>query len=80
MTNENDNLVSIYMGSHIQAEIIRGLLEANEIPSMLKDESFAGVYSLQGTIGNSFKVLVRPQDEEAAKSLLEDVPMDDIKQ
>lgn len=78
MTNENDNLVSVYMGSRIQAEIVKGMLEANEIPSMLKDESFAGVYTLQGTIGSSFRVLVRPQDKETALELLQDVPLDEV--
>ncbi len=55
----------------MEAEIIKGMLEANGIPAMLKDESLGGVISpYLSTENRGIKVLVNPEDEAAARQLI----------
>ncbi len=56
----------------MEAEIIKGMLEANGILSMLKDESLGGVISpYLSTENRGIKVLVNPEDEAAARQLIQ---------
>lgn len=56
----------------IQAEIIRGLLEAHEIPVWLSQEGAGKVYSLGiGALGN-VQILVPSDVSERARAILED--------
>ena len=56
----------------MEAEIIKGMLEANGILSMLKDESLGGVISpYLCTENRGIKVLVNPEDEAAARQLIQ---------
>ena len=55
----------------MEAEIVKGMLEANGIPAMLKDESLGGVISpYLSTENRGIKVLVNPEDEAAARQLI----------
>ena len=55
----------------MEAEIIKGMLEANGIPAMLKDESLGGVISpYLSTENRGIKVLVNPEDEAVARQLI----------
>ena len=56
----------------MEAEIVKGMLEANGIPAMLKDESLGGVISpYLSTENRGIKVLVNPEDEAAARQLIQ---------
>lgn len=67
-TQEKDSFVDVYTGSRWQAEVIKGLLESNQIEAFLKDETL-------GMFGpNSGVVIVMVdnlQAEEAKKIIAE---------
>jgi len=71
MTEENWEVVGEISGP-FQAEIIRGLLEAQEIPVVLSQDGIGRVYSL--TIGTAglVQVFVPAKDFQRAKKILDD--------
>lgn len=73
MKNQDQSrLVAVFSGQRMEAEIIKGMLEANGILSMLKDESLSGVISpYLSTENRGIKVLVNPEDEAAARQLIQ---------
>jgi hypothetical protein len=71
MTEEKWEVVDEVAGS-FQAEIIRGLLEAQEIPVVLSQEGIGRVYSLTvGTLG-LVQVLVPARDFQRARQVLDE--------
>lgn len=71
-TNDNDPLVEVFGGSLWEAEVVKGLLEANDIQSMLKDETLGSVTSPYAGIGGEMKVLVDRTDYPLAKKLIDE--------
>lgn len=69
-TKENDALVEVYEGTPWEAELVKGLLEANDIESMLKDETLGSV--LAPGIGGNIKVLVREEDYPLARKVVDE--------
>ena len=69
--SQNNELVEIYLANgESEAEIIKGLLESNDIPCFLK---FAGMTSASIFGGNIFaqiSIWVREQDVDTAQELL----------
>jgi hypothetical protein len=69
--SRNNELVEVYLANgESEAEIIKGLLENNDIPCMLK---FAGMTSSSifgGSVFAQVSVWVREEDVEAARELL----------
>lgn len=76
MNQDHSKLEAVYSGTRIQAEIIKGMLEANQIPSMLKDESLSAFFSTSRTACGSVKVLVNPEDRRLASRLIEENPIE----
>lgn len=70
VTKENDALVEVYDGTFWDAEVTKGLLEANGIQCMLKDESLGSV--LAEGIGGGVKILVREGDYALAKKVIDE--------
>lgn len=70
VTKENDALVEVYEGTPWEAELVKGLLEANGIDSMLKDETLGSIVA-QG-IGGNIKVLVREEDYSLARKVVDE--------
>lgn len=71
------DLVVVFAGNELDAELVRGKLEAYGIKAVTQD---ANIGSLVPNIGiGGVKVLVRGEDEEEALALLEDDgdPVDD---
>ena len=72
MKNQDQSrLVAVFSGQRMEAEIIKGMLEANGILSMLKDESLGGVISpYLSTENRGIKVspLTSAPKTEASKS------------
>lgn len=64
----------------LEAEVIRGKLESNEIPAMLQYESVGLVYGLTTGPLAAVRVLVPVALAETARALLEaeDDPADDV--
>ena len=55
----------------LQAEIIRGMLEAQGIETMLSQESAASIYGLGVGPMAEVEILVRPEQLDQARKLLE---------
>ena len=70
MKNDDFPLRVVFSGNRMEAEILKGALEANGIPSMIKDESLSTVTSPYLMAGGTAKLLVHPDDEEDARSLI----------
>ena len=71
MTEEPWEVIGEVNGQ-FQAEIVRGLLEAQEIPVVLSQEGIGRVYSLTiGTLG-MVQVLVPAREAQRARQLLEE--------
>ncbi|MDD4609692.1 MAG: DUF2007-related protein [Bacteroidaceae bacterium] len=74
MTAEKNNsrLVKIFSGDTFEVEVIRGLLAANEIISIVKDESVSLVTSPYSGIGGNVWVVVNEEDVEKARKIIAD--------
>ena len=64
------HLVKVFNGNLWQAELVQGLLEANGIACMLKNDTLSAVTSPYTSIGGEVWVLVNDCDEEAALALI----------
>jgi hypothetical protein len=60
------------VAGELQAEILRGLLEANEIPVLLSQEGIGRVYGLSVSTLGRVEILVPSEFVEAAKSIMAD--------
>lgn len=66
-----NHLVKVFNGNLWQAQIVQGLLEANNIACMLKNDTLSAVTAPYITVGGEVWVLVNDCDEEAAMQLIE---------
>lgn len=69
-TNEKGPFVEVFGGTPWEAEVVKGLLEANNIPAMLKDETLGSVTAPYAGLGGEVKVLVDEADYGAALQLV----------
>jgi hypothetical protein len=77
-TNKPPELVKIYVTSGLlRAEIIKGKLEANDVPVLLQYESLGPVMGLTLDGLGEVRVLVPADKAEIARALLEEVEEDD---
>lgn len=67
-----EQLAEVFSGSPWEAEVIKGLLESNHIPAMLKDETLGTVTAPYAGLGGEMKVLVNEADYGTAMQLLND--------
>ena len=65
-----NHLVKVFNGDLWQAQIVQGLLEANNIACMLKNDTISAVTAPYITVGGDVWVLVNDCDEEAAMQLI----------
>lgn len=72
MTAEKNNsrLVKIFSGATFEVEVIRGLLAANDIISIAKDESVSLITSPYADMGGNVWVVVNEEDEERARKVI----------
>ncbi len=69
-TNNNSAWVEVFSGEAFEAEVVKGLLEANDIRCILEDHTLSAVTSHYNGIGGYVGILVSPVDEEAARQLI----------
>jgi hypothetical protein len=69
--SEQDPIVITEVAGRLQAEILRGLLEAQGIPAALSQESAATVYGLTTPALGSVQVLVPASYRQQAEQILE---------
>ena len=71
MTDENkEKLVTVFTGTVWQAELIRGLLETNNIPCAIMDETIGAITSSYSGMGKGVLVVVNGEDEAKALELI----------
>ena len=66
-----EKLVEVYAGSMWQAEVIKGLLDANAIPCAVIDESIGAVTSPYSSTAGDVFVVVDEKDKERAVEIIE---------
>lgn len=69
-TKGKDNYVEVFGGSPWEAEVVKGLLESNNIQAFLKDETMGSVTSPYAGLGGEMKVLVNEADYGKAVQLV----------
>ena len=68
---QQNHLVKIFGGNLWQAQLIQGLLEANNITCMLRNDTLSAVTSPYSTIGGEVWVLVDERDKDMAIGIIE---------
>lgn len=61
-TEDNSPLVEVFGGSPWEAEVVKGLLEANDIQTMLRDETLGSLTAPYAGLGGEMKILVNEAD------------------
>ena len=67
--NKNEAWVTIFSGAPFEAEVIRGMLEANNIRCIAEDHTSL-VTSYYSGVGGDMRILVSPEDAEEALRLM----------
>lgn len=75
-TKEKDPFVEVFGGTPWEAEVVKGLLEANNIPAMLKDETMGSITAPYAGLGGEMKVLVDKADYASALQLVNEKDKD----
>lgn len=68
---ENEPFVEVFGGSPWEAEVVKGLLESNNIKTVVRDETMGCVTSPYAGLGGEMKVFVDKSDFEAAQELID---------
>ncbi len=71
-TETNGTLVKVFSGDRWQAELVKGMLEANGIEAMIKDESLALVTAPYSSVGGAVLVMVMDDKYDQAKTIIEE--------
>lgn len=69
-TNE-EKLVQVFCGTLWQAEIVKGLLDANEVPCVIEDDSIGAVTSSYAAVDADVYVIVNENDKARALEVIE---------
>lgn len=74
MKNDNKHdIVEVFAGSPLDAEILKSMLSDNDINSFLKDENMGSIAPWQVTAGGvgAVKIVIDSKDLEKAKAVIE---------
>ncbi len=66
------SLVEVFRGDLWEAELVRGLLVANGVQTMLKDETLSAVTSPYSNSGGSVAVLVNKEEQVYAEKVVKE--------
>ena len=64
--NSDERLVQVFAGTLWQAELIKGLLDSNNIPCDIKDNTIGAVTSSYAGLDGDVVIIVNKEDEERA--------------
>ena len=71
MTDANkEKLVTVFTGTVWQAELIKGLLDANNIPCAIMDETIGAMTSSYAGLGKGVLVVVAEEEKERALEVI----------
>ncbi|MBO5865254.1 MAG: DUF2007 domain-containing protein [Bacteroidaceae bacterium] len=65
-----EKLVTVFTGTAWQAELIKGLLDANDIPCAIMDETIGAITSSYSGMGKGVLVVVNEEDKEKALEII----------
>ncbi len=65
-----EKLITVFTGTVWQAELIKGLLDTNEIPCAIMDETMGAITSSYAGFGKGVLVVVNEEDEAKARELI----------
>ena len=65
-----EKLVTVFTGTVWQAELIKGLLDANDIPCAIMDETLGAITSSYAGFGKGVLVVVNEDEKETALELI----------
>ena len=65
-----EKLVTVFTGTVWQAELIKGLLDANDIPCAIMDETLGAITSSYAGFGKGVLVVVNEDEKEKALELI----------
>ena len=69
-----NDLVSVYIAhGQVEAQLIKSLLEAEGIPTMIAQEGAGAAYGLTVGILGIAEIFVREKDADEAKKLIEEI-------
>lgn len=68
-TNHNEAWVTVFSGAAFEAEVIKGMLEANDIRCIIEDHTSVLISHYSG-VGGDMRILVSPSDAETALQLI----------
>ena len=60
----------VFEGSLWEAEIVKGLLQAEKVDCMLRDETLGAITSHYLTLGGNVKILVNDEDYQRASRIV----------
>ena len=69
-TNDNSAWIKVFSGAAFETEVVKGLLEANEIRCILEDHTMSALTSHYSGIGGDMRILVSPADEAEALKII----------
>ena len=73
MTEANkEKLATVFTGTTWQAELIKGMLDTNDIPCAIMDETIGAITSSYAGFGKGVLVVVNEADKEKALELIKD--------
>ncbi|MBO7290611.1 MAG: DUF2007 domain-containing protein [Bacteroidaceae bacterium] len=67
-----EKLVQVFAGNVWQAQLVKGLLDANAVPCMIKDETVGAVISQYAPNIGDVCVIVAEKDEAQALKVIEE--------
>ncbi len=70
-TNNHEAWTEVFSGAAFEADVKRGLLEANGIRCIVEDHTMSAITSTYLGLGGDVRILVSPSDTEAALRLME---------
>ena len=68
----NEKLVTVFAGTAWQAELIKGMLDANDIPCAIMDETIGAITSSYAGFGKGVLVVVNEEDKEKALEIIKE--------
>jgi hypothetical protein len=68
-TNRNESWVMVYSGAPFETEVIRGMLETNDVRCIVEDHTSL-VTAYYSGVGGDMRILVSPEDMEKALQLI----------
>lgn len=69
-TNNHEAWIEVFSGAAFEADVKRGLLEANGIRCIVEDHTMSAITSTYLGLGGDVRILVSPSDAEVALQLM----------